>query len=75
MFERGTTTNMVSYKIPFQKPWWSLLSNPNYDFRFQFLIPLSSHISSQSLIKTLRCYGYIEKLYFAKVNLLLKNLY
>ncbi|XP_023334435.1 uncharacterized protein LOC111705954 [Eurytemora carolleeae] len=66
MLERRSLSNKVSFEIPFHRPFWCLKSNPNFDYRCQFMIVINSIITRTTLLHVLKSYGYIEKIYFSK---------
>ena len=54
--------------IPYRRNFNSFLSNPNYDFQFQFLIFLNPYTFQQLYVtQALQQHGEIEKIYFAQV--------
>jgi hypothetical protein len=54
--------------IPYRRNFSSFLSNPNFDFQFQFLIFLNPYTNQQLYVtQALQQHGEIEKIYFAQV--------
>lgn len=61
--------------IPYRRNFNSFLSNPNYDFQYQFLIFLNSYAPNQQFncILALQLYGEIDQIFFAQVILKTKQ--
>ena len=61
--------------IPYRRNFNSFLSNPNYDFQYQFLIFLNLYAPNQQFncILALQLYGEIDQIFFAQVILKTKQ--